>query len=113
MQLNQVMERVHAAYPDEHAGEQCEQETQSACGRAADTPEEHIGTALHCAIKALNHDDAYMVLNDGETYSGLRGCKIVVVKGANSQTDMDSVIKYGEDPDGHSAVSVETLWRFE
>jgi hypothetical protein len=52
-----------------------------------------------------NRDGLYMVLNDGETYSGLAGCKIVQVLDAPDPDDVDNIVKY---PEEYPDVTVET-----
>jgi hypothetical protein len=39
----------------------------------------------------------YMVLNDGETFTGLKGCKIVAINNVPDDVDIDTLIKDGED----------------
>lgn len=57
-------------------------------------------------------NNAYMVLNDGETYTGLSGCKIVTVEGCDDGDDMDSIIKYGEDDEEYPGVKIRTIAQF-
>lgn len=59
--------------------------------------------------------DTFIVLNDGETFTSVNGCKVVIVKeeydldAADLNIDIQDLIKRGKDVDGLEVIDLSDL----